>query len=147
MKTILKLAQNNIFDVVVHGQNCHCNMNGGIAAEISRIYPEVLMEDIKTLPGDKSKLGTINWVNLNDGFIIVNAYTQFDYTINKIDVNYNALRSCFKAIKNEFGGKRIGYPLIGCGVASGNWEIVSNIIDEELCGEDHTLVKWNGIAL
>jgi len=46
-----------------------------------------------------------------------------------------------RIIKNDFSGKRIGYPLIGAGLAGGNWRIISKIIDEELNGEDHTLVK------
>ena len=39
-------------------------------------------------------------------------------------------------------GKRIGYPRIGAGLAKGDWGVISNIIDVELGGEDHTLVEY-----
>ena len=42
----------------------------------------------------------------------------------------------------QFGGKRIGYPLIGAGLAGGDWQIISAIINEELVGENHTLVRF-----
>ena len=37
-------------------------------------------------------------------------------------------------------GKGIAYPKIGAGLAGGDWNTISAIIDEELEGEDHTLV-------
>jgi O-acetyl-ADP-ribose deacetylase (regulator of RNase III) len=39
---------------------------------------------------------------------------------------------------------RIGYPAIGAGLAGGDWEVISSIIEEELKGEDHTFVKFIG---
>ena len=48
----------------------------------------------------------------------------------------------FRKLKNDFGGKRIGYPLIGAGLAGGDWKKISNIIDEELTDEAHTLVEF-----
>jgi O-acetyl-ADP-ribose deacetylase (regulator of RNase III) len=45
-------------------------------------------------------------------------------------------------VKRRFAGRRIGYPRIGAGLARGDWSIISTIIDEELAGEDHTLVDF-----
>lgn len=84
---------------------------------------------------------------------IVNAYTQYSWkpTIKtnlrgqrvKVNpVNYDAIRLAFRNIKQQFGGKRMGYPKIGAGLAGGNWEVIAKIIDEELRGEDHTLVLY-----
>ena len=55
-------------------------------------------------------------------------------------VQYDAVRSAFSAIKAKFTGRRMGYPKIGAGLARGDWSQLSRIIDEELTGEDHTLV-------
>ncbi|MCA9174602.1 MAG: hypothetical protein KDB14_08950 [Planctomycetales bacterium] len=52
------------------------------------------------------------------------------------------MRSAFQAIKAQFGGRRIGYPLIGAGLAGGDWDVIADIINEELHGEDHTLVRY-----
>ncbi len=46
-----------------------------------------------------------------------------------------------RALKHNFPGKRIGYPEIGAGLARDDWKIISRIINEELAGEDHTLVE------
>jgi O-acetyl-ADP-ribose deacetylase (regulator of RNase III) len=45
-------------------------------------------------------------------------------------------------VKAKFSGKRIGYPKIGAGLAKGDWNKISKIIDEELAGEEHTLVEF-----
>lgn len=147
MKTVkgdlIKMALNGEFDVIAHGCNCHCCMGAGIADTIANEFPKALIADCKTTVGDDSKLGTYS-VAQERGVTVVNAYTQYNYTYNKIDVDYDALRSCFKKIKKDFSGQRIGYPLIGAGLAGGDWNIISNIIDEELEGEDHTLVLFDG---
>ncbi|MER8782100.1 hypothetical protein NKH60_12735 [Mesorhizobium sp. M1006] len=47
-----------------------------------------------------------------------------------------------QAVKGKFAGKRIGYPKIGAGLAGGDWETIASIINDELAGEDHTLVEY-----
>jgi len=138
------------FDIIVHGCNCFNNMGGGLAKQIKRTFPEAYKVDCQTKRGDKKKLGnfTACVIKLNNSEItIINAYTQFYYKIisenKKKLVDYNALRNVFKQIKKHYNGKKIAYPLIGAGLAGGNWEIISKIIDEELINEDHTLVKYS----
>lgn len=58
--------------------------------------------------------------------------------------DYEAIRSAFAAIKNRFAGRRIGYPMIGTGLAGGDWGVISAIIEVEIASEDHTLVEFNG---
>jgi O-acetyl-ADP-ribose deacetylase (regulator of RNase III) len=74
--------------------------------------------------------------------VVVNAYTQFNYRGPGIKVDYDAVRYCIKWIKENFEGKRIGLPKIGAGLAGGDWERISQIIDEEMAGEDVTLVVY-----
>jgi O-acetyl-ADP-ribose deacetylase (regulator of RNase III) len=45
-------------------------------------------------------------------------------------------------MKQDFPGRSIGYPRIGAGLAGGDWTVIAQIIDEELSGEDHTLVEY-----
>jgi len=58
-------------------------------------------------------------------------------------VDYDAIRTVFKQIKAQFSGLRIGYPAIGAGLAGGDWVIISQIIEEELEGENHTFVEYH----
>ena len=78
---------------------------------------------------------------------IVNAYTQYHWRIKDPDddclLDYNALRSVFRAVKQEFGGLRIAYPKIGAGLAGGDWNRIAQIIDEELEGGNHTYVQFS----
>lgn len=143
---LIKLALNGHFDVIVHQTNCFNTFGAGIARQIAIDIPEACIADNYTKRGDISKMGTIGIVNIQRGdvnFTVVNAYAQYGCNINKVNADYDALRKCFKQIKNRFSGKRIGYPKIACGLARGNWDLVSKIINEELDGEDHTLVEYN----
>ena len=54
--------------------------------------------------------------------------------------NIVALRECMQVIKKDYAGKRIGLPKIGAGLGGGDWAIISAIIEEELAGEDVTVV-------
>jgi len=150
MKTLngdlIKLAQEGVFDVIIHGCNCQNTMGAGIAKTIKQHYPQAYEADLETVKGDRSKLGTFTQSSGTHGgfeFIIVNAYTQFYWRGRGLLVDYDAIRSVFELVKECFGGKRIGYPLIGAGLARGDWDVISSIIDEQLDGENHSLVLWD----
>lgn len=139
---LIKLALAGRFDVIVHGCNCRHTMGGGIARQIKNVFPEAEDADLATEYAAREKLGTLSTATVvRDGreFTVVNAYTQFE---PGADANYDAIRSCFREIKKRFAGKRIGYPRIGAGIGGGDWTVISAIIDEELLGEDHTLVEY-----
>jgi O-acetyl-ADP-ribose deacetylase (regulator of RNase III) len=141
---LLDLAAQGHFDVIVHGANCQCVMRAGIANAIRIAFPEAYAADRATRRGDRAKLGSISVAEVvRDAirFQIVNAYTQFDYRGRGTRVDYDAVRSAMKLIKQRFHGVRIGYPRVGAGLGRGDWGRIANIIDEELQGEDHTLVE------
>ena len=119
-------------------------MSAGIAKAIKTAFPEAYDADARTFPGDRSKLGTISYATVTrngHAITIVNGYTQFNFKGSGILVDYDALRSVMAAVALLFSGKRIGYPKIGSGLARGDWNTIAAIIDEELHGEDHTLVE------
>lgn len=152
MKTVrgdlIKMALSDQFDIIVHGCNCFNTMGSGIAKDIKIFFPEAYEIDQTTIKGDESKLGKYSYADIAvNGRVVtvVNAYTQYNYGSKKlIHVDYDAVREVFAELKDEFGGlgKRFGYPKIGCGLAGGKWEIVSEIINEELEGEDHSYVEF-----
>lgn len=151
MKTVrgdlIQLALDGEFDVIIHGCNCQCAMGAGIAKAIKSVFPEAYQADCKTPKGEKTKLGAISTATVQrDGhtITIVNGYTQFHWRGSGVLADYNAIRSVMTEVKARFSGKRIGYPLIGAGLAKGDWNVISEIISEELNGEDHTLVEYAG---
>lgn len=144
---LVKLALEGQFDVIVHGCNCFHTMGAGIAKTIARIFPEAFEADRQTPYGDKTKLGTISTATIqreNCRFIVVNAYTQFQWKGHGRKVDYDAIESCFRNVAARFPSKKIGYPLIGAGLAGGNWTAIEPLIDTALTGQDHTLVVFEG---
>ena len=142
---LLQLALDKHFDVIVHGCNCHCQMGAGIAKAIAERFPEALAADRETVPGDRGKLGRISFATVRRAkaeFIVVNGYTQFDWDGPGVLVDYEAVAAVMRTVKSEFGGRRIGYPKIGAGLAGGDWTRISAIIDDALAGENHTLVEF-----
>lgn len=140
---LIHLFKQGEFDVIVHGCNCFCTMGSGIAKQLKKHFPQIEQVDKSTISGDISKLGntTVTSVQLENNIgIIVNGYTQYRYGTQAIQADYAAIRRVFKFIKNNYRGKRIGYPKIGAGLAGGDWNIINEIISEELKGENHTLV-------
>lgn len=136
---LIQLAKDGKFDVIGHGCNCFLNMGAGIAKSIRAAFPEAYSADWTTRKGDHKKLGTASFVDYGD-LVVLNLYTQFDYGPG-LRANYEAIRSCMKWIKKRYTGKRIGLPLIGAGLAGGDWNIISKIIEDELGDEDITIVK------
>ena len=142
---LVELAEAGAFDVIIHGCNCQCQMGRGIALTIKQQFPEAYAADCQTEIGDRTKLGnfTIAYIDRDDfNFTIVNGYTQFHWKGDGVLADYDAIRSVFREVKEQFGGKRIGYPKIGAGLAKGNWAIISQIIEEELAAEAHTYVEF-----
>ena len=149
---LLALAIAGDFDVIIHGCNCQNTMGAGIARAIKQRFPTAYDADLTTEKGSRDKLGTYSSATVDcDGheLTIVNAYTQFHWRSPGTErgdrgflADYDAIRSVFAAIKFDFAGKRIGYPLIGAGLAGGDWDVISQIIAEELDGENHTLVEY-----
>lgn len=140
---LIELALQGKFDVIIHGCNCYCTMGAGIAKSIKKNFPKAFSADLATAKGDQEKLGTFSWARVTDQpLIVINAYTQYHWRGTGRKADYEAIRKVFRHVKAQFAGKRIGYPAIGAGLAGGDWEIISSIIEEELNGEDHTFVLY-----
>ncbi len=150
MKTIqgdlIKLALEGSFDVIIHGCNCQCSMGAGIAKSIKAAFPEAFDADLATAKGSRDKLGSLSEAIVERSgrkLTVVNDYLQFHWRGRGILADYDAIRKVMRLIKIDFAGQRIGYPKIGAGLAGGDWEIIAAIIEEELAGEEHTLVEYS----
>lgn len=154
MKTVsgdlVQLARQGNFSIIVHGCNCFHVMGGGIARQLRDTYPEVFAADQQTPRGDRGKLGTCSTVITRDKFMVVNAYTQFHFgedpeAKDGVLVDYGAIRKAFRWVKETYGGQGqfFGIPKIGAGLARGDWGVIEKIIEEEMTGENLTLVLFN----
>lgn len=144
---LITLALEGRFDVIVHGCNCYHTMSAGIARTIAQKFPQASESDKETAYGAREKLGSFSTATVDvepHRFIVVNAYTQHHYSGKGPLAEYDAIARCFKAIAKRFDGQRIGYPLIGAGLAGGDWQKIAPLIDRALREQDHTLVVLPG---
>ena len=136
------------FDVIIHGCNCFNIMGAGIALQIKNRYPTAYLSDCMTTRGNPRKLGhytsAIQSFVGGNTFVIINAYTQFDYNSNTMPVDYTAIKQVMRTLNAVYKGKRVGIPLIGAGLAGGDWDTISKIIDNEMIDVDLTLVEFSG---
>ena len=139
---IVKYIKGSILDAeqkyIAHGVNHQNTMGSGVAKVLYKKYPEVKSDYHKVFDVNRHNfiedrdylMGWFDYVNTSEDKIILNCWTQFDYGYDgKKYVSYDAIHSCFKLIA-ETDIKEVAIPKIGCGLAGGNWEIVSRIIDD-----------------
>lgn len=141
---LIDLAFEGHFDVIVHGCNCMHTFGAGIAKEIKTRIPQAYQADLKTDRADHRKLGTLSACK-SEGFLVVNAYTQYGYGTGRVQIDYNALRKAFKLLAEKVPVKmRIGVPRIGSGLAGGDPVVIENIIKEEMINHNVTIVNYKG---
>lgn len=136
-------------DAIAHCCNCYTTMGSGIAPKIKAKWPDVYAADCATKRGDWRKLGTFTKAVVEDGDLTVyNLYGQFGYSKRDQgirDLDYNALYDALDRMGEDVvvnGGTSVGLPLIGCGLAGGNWKIVEVMIQETLVAKGLQVVIY-----
>lgn len=133
------------YGAILHGANCFHAMGSGLAPKMKEAFPECFVADKATKRGDIDKLGTYSYCKAlaYNGKIydVLNCYTQFKTGAN---VDYDAIKTVFEKINADYIDKNtlIGIPLIGCGIAGGDWNKVSKIIDKATPNVKLELVKF-----
>lgn len=140
---LITLAKKGEFDVITHSCNCFCRMKRGIAPILASFFgcDKFPMED-PSKEGDINKLGMIDYKKCGQT-IVVNSYMQFHWKEPSkygIPFDYAACRLCLRKINRIFPNKKIGLPMIGCGLAGGDPKTVLRIINDELVDCDVSLV-------
>ena len=136
---LIDLAMDGMFDIIIHGCNCFNTMKSGIAKEIAERIPQAVYADGQTIKGDKNKLGTWTSTYYGEKFMVVNAYTQYNYGRNPdpnvIYFDYNAFDKFLVNYREFlFDTDVVGFPKIGAGLAKGDWDRISEMIDKRFTG-------------
>lgn len=118
---------------ILHGCNCFHTMGSGIAKYLVDKYPSILEVDKKTKYGNKIKLGGFSKAEQDDGVVIYNCYTQFNYGKGK-HVEYTAVCDALYDVKMDITYNYgldidIRAPKIGCGLGGGSWKLVKLIFE------------------
>ncbi|MCP1674312.1 O-acetyl-ADP-ribose deacetylase (regulator of RNase III) [Natronocella acetinitrilica] len=139
---LVALADGGAFDLIIHGCNCFHTMGSGVAGALRARWPAVYAADCRTARGAREKLGSYSLATVRTAcggeLLVVNAYTQFDYgrDPNRVYVDYGAIASVMREIGQAYQGVRIGLPMIGAGLARGDWSRIEPVVEEQLAGVD-----------
>jgi O-acetyl-ADP-ribose deacetylase (regulator of RNase III) len=148
---LIKLAKSGQFDVIAHGCNCFCRMKRGIAPQMASAFGcDYFPMEKPSSRGDINKLGQIDYkikyvTNENDTkeLIVVNCYTQYQWSTETKPFDYIAFKLCMRKMNHLFKNKHIGLPKIGSHLAGGNWDLIKSIIQEELTDCIVTIVIYD----
>jgi len=132
--------------IVVQGCNAQGKMGSGIAALFKEQYPAAFRAYRQQYERDGLRTGQVVFHQENDQLIIANAITQRDYGRNPniVYVNYPAITQCFELVAKQArdsGISDVHFPLIGCGLANGEWDKVAPRIEAAL-GETIRAHLW-----
>lgn len=134
---LLALAEAGKFDIIVHGCNCQNTMGSGIAKQIKDQYPEAFQVDyaydIMVKDTRYNKLGNYSKTKIfsKSTFLIVNAYTQFNYVPRGEDhFEYASFAVILQKLEHFYGNYDFGFPYIGMGLAGGDSDRIMATLEE-----------------
>lgn len=131
--------------IIVHGCNARGVMGSGVAKQIRAKWPLAWTAyRAKYETFGKLRLGDAQIVPVEEGVWVVNGITQDAYGQDgKRYVDYEAVKMVFERVKTwaRLHDTRVHFPLIGCGLAGGDWNVVAPIIEEAI-GPDIRKVLW-----
>lgn len=163
---IIELAKSGKYDCVVHGCNCFNNQGAGLAPQMAAAFDTDRFPMELKGKGDINKLGQIDYVHViqqadlnyssitfqgetetyftvRNTLTVINLYSQYHFGHQYgIPVDYDAIRLGLRKINAIFKQKSILLPLIGCGLAGGDWCVVKEIILQELRDMKVTVVHY-----
>lgn len=146
---IVNSAKQGKIHVFAHQANCFCKGRRGIAPLIFEAFPSVRGADDRTKVGDREKLG-----NLSHAFSRVgednedmvwgfNLYGQYHFVSShkEYGTQYDELASALCKMRVTIATRKtlhwphdkvlkVGFPLIGCGLAGGDWDVVESMIND-----------------
>lgn len=119
-------------DVICHQVNCKGIMGAGLAKQIRNKYPKVYEQyKDRCYYAVGSLLGLNQYIQVEDDKWIANLFCQNNYGRDKCYTDYPALQKSLESLKEDMGICTIALPYrMGCGLAGGDWSIVSEIIVE-----------------
>lgn len=111
--------------VIAHGCNAQGVMKSGIAKDIRERYPKVFDDYSKAL----MYLGSIIITKYHDRHILSIISQEFyGREEHHRYVSYDAIAEAIEHI-NGLSYDRVAFPMIGAGLANGNWTVISSIIE------------------
>lgn len=140
IKNLIQAALDGDVNIIAHQANCFNLMGAGVAGAIRKAFPEAAIADFVTKKGDPRKHGEFSKATV-DGLTIYNLYGQYQPGRS---TKYTYLESALDKMVFDLSSSgpeevRIGIPKLGCGIAGGDWGVISEIIEKTLVNFDYTV--------
>ena len=140
---------------IVHCCNAQGAFGSGFAGAVRKKYPECYGAYMAAYhsQGNKLHIGqVVEYEDKSDGRTIFNAIGQEYYgydsvTTGAVYVSYTALEAALQRVKEIMASKgayRISMPLIGSGLAGGDWKIISKIVEKVFDGFEIIVYTLDG---
>lgn len=146
---LIALAKTGKYIAIAHGANCQNVMKSGIAPKIVKAFPSAGRADQRTVRGSRKKLGYAS-IGYEDKYnlLIYNLYTQYHWNgrlRGEIDLDYDALGSSFRVLNSDLSTREgiVGIPMIGSGLAGGDWDKIRYLIDTNTPDIQIEIVKYD----
>lgn len=147
IKTIYGNILDATEDIICHQVNCQGVMGAGVAKALYQRWPAVkrqYQQYCKLHPNPADLLGAVQLLEVEPGKHVANVFGQLDYGRNphKKYTDYVALTNAFNEIRNTYPEKSLAFPYgFGCGLANGDWNIVSQMIETYFGDMDVTIYR------
>jgi O-acetyl-ADP-ribose deacetylase (regulator of RNase III) len=110
----------------------------GFSVAVRKKWPHAQKEFTEWILARKSefKLGGVHYAALQDSLELASLVAQHGYGPSLFPrIDYSALEECLSKLASHVKEAHVSVhmPRIGCGEAGGDWNIVSEIIDEQIC--------------
>lgn len=120
---------------IAHGCNCSGGFGSGFAKAVAERYPDIRASYLVRFNSVGWRLGDVQIIGVGDGSgrEIANCATQQRYGRPEDGpyVSYTAIRDVIRDLASSSWRGGFAMPKIGAGLAGGNWDIISKIIEEE----------------
>ncbi|CAL9968390.1 hypothetical protein MYOV011v1_p0081 [Vibrio phage 6E35.1a] len=117
---------------MAQGCNCFVTQGSGIAGQL-RSVPAVYQADVDYgREGDITKLGEMSVAVWEERAAVFNLYTQYHYGAGVRQVDYCAVKESVREMCRYLEGVNapVFVPLIGAGLAGGEWDLIRACIDK-----------------
>jgi len=144
---------NELGGVIVHGCNAQGAMGSGVALVIKNKWPVVYTDYRDMHERYGLELGDVIFSHVEQELFVANAITQEYYRgckwgpVKDVHVDYEAIGRAFAEIADFFNDhpeieKNLHMPLIGAGLAGGDWDTIEQIILETLKDTNIQVYLW-----
>ena len=135
---------------IAHGCNAQGVMGSGVAKALRDKWPEVFNQYRRLYEVAGLDLGFVQGVLVENNKTVLNAITQDRYGTDRRHADYEAIAKCFGNINSLISGledpehRVVAIPMIGAGLAGGDWMVIEQIIVSETPDIDVVVYQLEG---